>query len=141
MNAHGLYDGSDINYYRTKDSTLPYFIEADGKLAGFVMVTDCPVTGAPETDFQIGEFFVMCRYRRLGVGKQAFFQILDAHKGEWQLVCHPKNSASVHFWNSVISEYTDGQFQLIESYPHFIYSDGTAGDLFMFNAHRKADKS
>ena len=134
VNELGLYGCKDLDYYWTKEDTLKYFITVDGKLAGFVMVSNLPVTGAQETDYQIGEFFVMRKYRRLGIGKRVFFRVLDEHKGRWQLVRHPKNAASVYFWDNVVSEYTKGKYQLIKSFPHFSYSDGTLGDLFVFSS-------
>ena len=69
----GLYGCKDLDYYWTKKDMWKYFITVDGKLAGFVMVSNLPVVGAQETDYQIGEFFVMRKYRRLGVGKKVFF--------------------------------------------------------------------
>lgn len=35
-------------------------------------------------------------------------------------------------WNNIISEYTKGNYRLIESYPNSEYDDGTLGDLFFF---------
>jgi hypothetical protein len=35
-------------------------------------------------------------------------------------------------WNNVISEYTKGNYRLIESYPNSEYDDGTLRDLFFF---------
>lgn len=76
----------------------------------------------------------MYKYRRLGVGRQAFFKVLDLHKGKWQLKRHPVNIASVHFWDKVISEYTNGRFELVKGYPGTEYEDGTLGDVFFFES-------
>lgn len=87
-----------------------------------------------ETDFQMSEFFVLYKYRRSGVGKQAVFQILDMHKGRWQLKRHPANTASVYFWDHVIDEYTKGCFELVKAYPGTEYDDGTLADVFFFES-------
>lgn len=134
VDEFGLYGCKDLDYYWTKEKKWPYFITVDGKLAGFVMVTDLPVVESTETDFQIGEFFVMTKYRRLGIGRHVFFQVLSKHKGRQQLVRHPNNTASVHFWDNVINEYTKGQYTLIQSHPEFLYPDGTPGDIFFFES-------
>jgi len=139
------YDGRDVNklglygyeyldcYWWPNEKRWAYFIEVDGKLAGFVMVIDLPEVEGTETDFQIAEFFVMHKYRRSGVGRQAFFEALDKHKGRWQLRQHPKNTVSVHFWENVINEYMKGQYELIKSHPQLAYADGTLGDVFFFD--------
>lgn len=54
------------------------------------------------------------------------------HKGKWQLKRHPANLDSVHFWDKVISEYTQGRYELIKAYPGTEYDDGTLADVFFF---------
>lgn len=130
----GLYDYKYLDYYWIEDKRWAYFIESDGKLAGFVMVNDLPEVEDTETDFQIAEFFVMYKYRRAGVGKQAFLQLINKHKGRWQLRRHPKNIASVHFWSNVIDDYANGKFELIKSHPKCGYNDGSLGDVFFFES-------
>ena len=132
VNQLGLYGYQYLDYYWTEDKRWAYFILVDDKLAGFVMVIDLPEVHDRETDFQMAEFFVMYKYRRMGVGKQAFFKTLEMHQGRWQLKRHPGNSASVDFWDNVIYEYTKGQFELVKAYPQTEYEDGTLADVFFF---------
>lgn len=69
-----------------------------------------------------------------GLYNKVVFEVLDKHHGKWQLKRHPHNVASVHFWNSVIDEYTKGQYRLVEAYPdsEVDYEDGTPADVFFF---------
>lgn len=134
VNKLGLYGYQYLDYYWTEENRWAYFIEADGRLAGFVMINDFPETEDRKTDFCVSEFFVLYKYRRFGVGRKAVFQVLDRHKGSWQLKRHPKNIASVHFWNAVIHEYTGGRFELAEAYPNTEYEDGSLGDVFFFES-------
>lgn len=134
VNQLGLFGYPYLDYYWIEDKRWAYFIMADGKLAGFVMVVDKPEVDDRETDYQIAEFFVLYKYRRLGVGKQAFFKVLDMHRGRWQLKRHPANTASVYFWDRVIDEYTNGQYELVKAYPGTEYDDGTPGDVFFFES-------
>lgn len=134
INNLGLYGYRYLDYFWNEDRRFAYFIMADGRLAGFVMVIDMPEVPDREADFQIAEFFVLYKYRRAGVGKRAFFKTLDLHRGKWQLKRHPKNIPSVHFWNRVIDEYTGGKFELVEAYPGTEYNDGTPADVFFFES-------
>ena len=133
VNRLGLYGYEYLDYYWTAEKRWAYFIEVDGKLAGFVMVNDFPEVEDRKTDFSIAEFFVMYKYRKKGIGRQAFFMAVDLHKGKWQLKRHPGNLGSVHFWDKVIDEYTDGKYELIRNYPKTEYADGTLGDIFFFD--------
>lgn len=132
VNRLGLYGYQYLDYYWTEAKRWAYFILVDDKLAGFAMVIDLPEVDGRETDFQMAEFFVLHKYRRSGVGTQAFFKVLAMHKGKWQLKRHPANLDSVHFWDKVINEYTQGSYELIKAYPGTEYDDGTLADVFFF---------
>ena len=134
VNKLGLYGYQYLDYYWNEKNRWAYFIEVDGKLIGFVMVNDYSEVEDRKTDFVIAEFFVMYKYRCLGIGKEVFFRLLDLHKGTWQLKRHPKNIPSVHFWNKVIDEYTKGDYEMVASYPKTEYADGTLADVFFFKS-------
>lgn len=131
VNKLGLYGYSYLDNYWTEKNRWAFFIKVDGNLAGFVMVNDYPEV-KEETDYSLAEFFVMYKYRRCGVGKFAVKKVFDMFKGKWQLKRHPKNIASVYFWDSVVKEYTSGNYRLVKAYPGAEYGDGTLGDIFFF---------
>jgi len=134
VNKLGLYGYEYLDcYWWDEENRWAYFIEVDNKLAGFTMINDFPEAEDRKTNFVVSEFFVLYKYRRLGVGKKAFFMVLDLHRGTWQLKRHPKNIDSVHFWNKVVDEYTNGKYELVQSYPKTEYADGTLGDVFFFD--------
>lgn len=132
VNPLGLYGYEYLDYYWNEKNRFAYFIKVDGKLAGFVMINEYPEAEDVENDFQMAEFFVH-KYRKLGVGKIAACRAFDMHRGLWQLKRHPHNIPSVFFWNKVISEYTKGNYKLVESYPNSEYDDGTLGDIYFFD--------
>lgn len=134
VNKPGLYGYKYLDNYWTEDKRWACFILVDDKSAGFAMVIDLPEVADRESDFQMAEFFVLYKYRRSGVGRQAFLKILDMHKGRWQLKRHPANTVSVLLRDRVINEYTNGRYELIRSYPGAVYDDGTPGDVFFFES-------
>lgn len=134
VNENGMYGYEYLDCYFTEKNRYPYFIKVDGKLAGFIMVSDYPEVPEYKTDYCISEFFIMYKYRRSGVGSDSVYKVLDLHHGKWQLKRHPHNMASVHFWNNVINKYTEGNYKLVESYPNreVDYDDGTPADVLFF---------
>jgi len=112
VNALGLYGYKYLDCYWLEENRWAYFILADGKLAGFVMVNDFPEAPGSQTDFSVAEFFVMHKYRRAGVGSFAAKAVFDLHRGRWQLKYHPKNTGSAIFWPRVAGEYTNGRYEL-----------------------------
>jgi len=135
VHKNGLYGCYIENEYREENGRYAaFFIEVDSKLAGFVMIGDGGTNGDKKTDYQVNELFVMHKYRRLGIGKQVLFKILDTYKGTWKVTYHPNNAASAFFWERIADEYTDGKYELIKSHPHedYSYADGTLGDVIYF---------
>ncbi|HHX71489.1 MAG TPA: GNAT family N-acetyltransferase [Clostridiales bacterium] len=136
VNPLGLYGYRYLDHYWTEASRFAYFIEADGKLAGFVMVNNHPVLEGRKTDFSLAEFFVLYKYRRQGVGKRAFLLLMEKHQGTWQLHCHPKNVPSVYFWDCVVGTLTGGQFEKISFCPGTEYPDGTLAHVYYFDSRK-----
>lgn len=131
VNALGLYGYAYLDNYWTEEKRYAFFIQVDGKIAGFAMVNDYPEVNEP-VDYVMAEFFVMFKYRRSGVGRAAAVALFDRFKGRWQLMRHPANLASVRFWDSVVADYTNGHYRLMRSHPQAVYEDGTAGDVLFF---------
>lgn len=134
VNKLGMYGYQYLDHYWTEKNRWAFFIKVDDNLAGFAMVNDYPEAPGEETDYSLAEFFIMYKYRRTGVGKYAAHSVFDMFKGKWQLKRHPKNIGSVHFWDRVVDEYTQGNFRLVTGYPGTEYNDGTPGDIFFFEA-------
>lgn len=133
VNKLGLYGYEYLDNYWTEKNRFAYFILVEEHIAGFVMVNNYPEAEDQKTDFTVAEFFVMYKYRKCGVGSFAARQAFDLHQGKWQLKMHPHNIPSVHFWNKVVGEYTNGDYKLVTSYPGTEYDDGTLGDIIFFD--------
>jgi predicted acetyltransferase len=131
VNKLGLYGYSYLDNYWTEKNRWAFFINVDGKLAGFAMIVDIP-EAREYTDYTMAEFFVLYKYRRCGVGKSAAFSLFGRFKGKWQLRRHPKNVGSVHFWDNIINDYTKGNYRVERDNPEYAYDDGTPGDMFFF---------
>lgn len=132
VNKLGLYGFEYLDHYWNEPNRWAYFIIVDGALAGFAMVSDYPESDE-RTDFVLAEFFVMHKYRRLGVGKWAACEVFNRHRGNWQLKRHPKNLASVCFWDEVVKAYTGGSYRIVYACPNTAYDDGTLGDMLYFD--------
>ncbi len=132
VNALGLYGYDWLDCYWTEKNRFPFFIKVNGALAGFALVNDyCEAEGEP-ADYSMAEFFVMYKYRRMGLGIWAAHTVFDMLHGRWQLKRHPKNTASVRFWDKAVGEYTGGAYT-VKSLESAVYDDGTPGEVLYFN--------
>jgi predicted acetyltransferase len=130
VNPQGSY-GYRISEYWENENFHPFFIKADGMFAGFVLVNN-EFDIHTDYDFSIAEFFIMFKYRHSGIGRYVANTIFDEFHGKWELKRHPHNLVSVKFWDKIVAEYTEGNFDIIRSCPGIIYNDGTFADILSF---------
>ena len=131
VNFLGQYGYDYLDCYWTDENRYAFFIFADNKLAGFAMINNIPEAYEP-ADYSVAEFFVMYKYRKDGVGRYVANELFNMFRGKWQIKMHPKNVASVCFWNKVVGEYTKGNYRLSEFASSEAYGDGTKGHIIFF---------
>ncbi|WP_044619896.1 GNAT family N-acetyltransferase [Gynuella sunshinyii] len=91
----GLHD------YWQKDGHYPYLILCNDELAGFSLLRRYPY----DSDYHdIGQFFVLRKYKRQGVGTVAFRLSVGQFPGFWLTRVLPDNIGALRFWRKVISD-------------------------------------
>jgi predicted acetyltransferase len=95
------------------DRAHPLLILKSDTPAGFALVVR-PLNVAsgkpPIVDYRMSEFFVLAKYRRLGIGRDAAQLILNRFSGQWEVTEYLRNGDAVRFWRNVIAAYTRGQY-------------------------------
>jgi predicted acetyltransferase len=87
-----------------------FLIRAGGKLAGFAIVDDHSVPPGAGNRWEMGEFFILRRYRRQGIGERVARLLFDRFRGRWVIYTFPQNAAAQVFWHTIIDRYAGGQF-------------------------------
>ena len=124
----GRYEDYPLDDYWTDEGRHPFLLRVGGKLAGFALVAArSRLTGAAGV-FDMAELFVMRRYRRRGIGRQAAFAAFDRLRGSWEIRQRASNAAAIAFWRRVVAAYTGGDYREV-------YWDDTAwtGPVQMFS--------
>ncbi len=105
----GLYSGYHNleDYWKEADNKYAYVIKKDEKYVGFALVKFNK--SSERNYYSIAEFFILKKYRREGIGKEAAIRIFNLHKGEWQVHQIENNKPAQVFWSKIINEYTGGQ--------------------------------
>jgi predicted acetyltransferase len=78
-----------------------FVLRVRGRLAGFVLVRD-RAHFAGRAAREIGEFFVLQKYRRQGVGTRAALAVFTRFPGRWELAELSWNVGAQRFWRRVI---------------------------------------
>jgi predicted acetyltransferase len=101
VDGHGLYGYRYLDHYWVEADRRPFLIDVDGRWAGFALVR----LGPP---IDMSEFFVMRRFRRAGVGREAATQIFMMLPGHWQVRQLASNPSASQFWRGAIPvEFTE----------------------------------
>lgn len=110
INEYGYFGYGHIDDYWNEEGRHPFFIRVDGKLAGLVLVRSCCEHNNLPNPHNIAEFFVMKKYRKKGVGREAAIKIFDMFPGGWEISCWTNNLPAQNFWGKVVTRYTDGKY-------------------------------
>jgi len=97
------------DYWKETSNKFPYIIKKDDKYVGFVLVRF--IETQERMYFSIAEFFILKKYRRIGIGKAIAVMVFDLHKGLWEVFQKESNKPAQIFWKKVIEEYTKGQYR------------------------------
>lgn len=113
MNNEGLFEYKYLDNYWTNKDYIPYFIIADNKIAGFILVNnDFLALDKGKDGHNIAEFFIMNSFKRKGIGKKASHLIFDMYPGNWEVRPVLRSEEAKVFWENIIKEYTDDHYEV-----------------------------
>lgn len=125
VNDEGLYDFNEISVYWEQAEMHPMLIKVNDEIAGFILLTEKPYTKSG-TDFCIQEFFIMKKFRRKSVGRQAFKQLIEKYNGIYSLLVFKSNNIALEFWR------TNYKFNSLEFEEGVIERDGVTQHYHVF---------
>jgi predicted acetyltransferase len=95
-------DVLQLERYWTEADRAVWFIRAGGQLAGFALLNRASHCGRA-VDHNMGEFFVARPYRRDGIGARAAIDVIEMHKGQWEIAVGARNLPAKAFWPRVVA--------------------------------------
>ena len=111
VDERGLFGFRPLDAYWCETDRHPFLIRIDGKPAGFALVNEDDGTTC------IKVFFVMRKYRRRGIGRQAAGMIFARYPGRWRVEHDARNRPAHAFWRAIVTEATGGNYQEMPASP------------------------
>lgn len=102
----GRYGYKSLPLFWSDSPRSAFLARLDGKLVGFVLVTQSSEPSGDTGVWDMTEFFVLRGYRRRGLGTQLAEKVLLDCPGRWQIRVMEKNILARKFWESSIAEFT-----------------------------------
>lgn len=91
--------------YWKEERRYPFVLKCRGELAGFVLVRF-----NENNMYEIAEFFILRKYRKLGAGTFMAKEMFKRFKGKWEIRTLLKNKVAQEFWRKVIKETSKGKY-------------------------------
>jgi predicted acetyltransferase len=95
-------------YWSEPERRFAFLIRSGGKLAGFALATRGSPASDDPTVLDVAEFFVLRRYRRSSVGRDAARLLWSCLPGTWIVRVSEGNVGALPFWASTIAGFTGG---------------------------------
>jgi predicted acetyltransferase len=113
----GLYECNDLKRYFQEPDRFPFFIKVNEELAGFALINKVGTDN--NVDWNMGEFFIIAKFQRTGIGQHVASNLFDQFPGVWEVAAIPENKRAANFWHKIISLYTQGDFtQSLKKVPY-----------------------
>ena len=90
-----------LSAYLANGNRWAYVIRFGGHPAGFAFLNTQSHAGQ-QVDFNMGEFFIMRKYRRCGLATAVLHDILARHPGRWEVAVIEPNVGAQKFWPRAI---------------------------------------
>ena len=109
--AEGLYapEPPPLDMYWQREDHDPNLILCGGELAGFSLLRRYP---EDQSLYDIGQFFVLRKFKRQKVGHEAFKLSVAKTPGQWLTRIVHENTGALKFWKRVIGEITDETYAI-----------------------------
>jgi predicted acetyltransferase len=110
LDPNGRFGDIDLSSYWTDEWRHPFLLKVDQEVAGFALIAERSKITGESGVLDMTEFFVLRRFRRRGIGREAAFAAFNRFPGRWEVRQREENPKATAFWRAVIREYTGGTY-------------------------------
>ena len=133
VDEDGNYGFPALDEYFNNEYNLAFFVRIENKIAGFVLINNHSFDPNKKIDFSITEMTLLYKYRQRGNGRKVLISLFNMLKGKWQVRYYPGNKTSAYFWQNVIRDYTNDNYELVEFSRLARFDNGSAANLIYFD--------
>jgi len=129
LGPDGRFGYKRLPLYWKEDNRYAFLITAEGHLAGFALISrGSEISHEPDV-WDMTEFFIARRYRRLGLGIKAATTIWQRFPGRWEVRVIDRNRKAIRFWARATSDFLGVTID-----PVSFDKDGERWHLFSFES-------
>jgi predicted acetyltransferase len=95
----------EIHEYWQWPDHFPYLIRFNDEVAGFALIRFL----TKENCFDVGQFFILRKFKGKHIGHKALEEVFQKHPGRWQVRVLVENIGARAFWESVLPKLADSE--------------------------------
>jgi len=107
----GRFGYRGLDGYWSDPGRHPFLVRADGRLAGFVLVSRGSQVSGDAAVLDVTEFFVVRGLRRSGVGRAAALSVFSSFDGTWEVRVMQRNTGALRFWEETVRSFAGQAFE------------------------------
>lgn len=101
LGQNGRFPDYSLEPYFEHPRWSAFLFKADDRPVGFALINDEGHSTLP-TEYSVGEFFIVRKYRGQGLGLIAAQRLFQQHPGAWEVAVARKNTKALRFWQGAI---------------------------------------
>ncbi|KAA1237463.1 hypothetical protein D3C87_566120 [compost metagenome] len=101
LGQNGRFPDYPLEPYFERPRWSAFLFNADHRPVGFALINDESHSTLP-TEYSVGEFFIVRKYRGQGLGLIAAQRLFQQHPGAWEVAVARKNTKALRFWQGAI---------------------------------------
>jgi predicted acetyltransferase len=136
LGPDGRYGHGALDEYFDGGEAAAFLVTVGRELAGFALVDTHVVLAQPAGTHSVAEFFIMRKYRRMGVGRSAAVALFDLFGGPWEVAQDERNAHAQRFWRSVVEDYANAGFSA-----QVVDDERWQGPVLSFQARRALNRA
>ncbi|WP_442600514.1 GNAT family N-acetyltransferase [Paenibacillus sp. KN14-4R] len=103
--SNGLFEFDVLDWLFEKEGLTPFFIRIDDKIIGFILLQSGPFSNQEFADYVLNSFFIMKKYRRQGLGREACKVFFKQLPGRYAISQIKTNTPAIQFWKNVYKSF------------------------------------
>jgi predicted acetyltransferase len=111
LGEDGRFGYADLPRYWREIDRHPFLVRIDGRWGGFALVRKGSANSGNAVVWDMVEFFVVRRYRRLGIGTRIAHEAWRRFPGKWEIRVMQSNDSARRFWEHAIEEFAGHEVQ------------------------------
>ena len=130
LGEDGRFGYADLPRYWREIDLHPFLVRIDGRWGGFALVRKGSEFSGNAGVWDMVEFFVVRRHRRMGIGTRIAGEIWRRFPGRWEIRAMQANDSARQFWKRAIEEFTGR-----EVHSSRVEKNGAFWTLFSFESN------